>query len=214
MGLTREAKALYAPTRRERVIQLLKLPITVEQWRRPNGPECELMMILARQFRPVEKPALRVDRIEINLTLNAEGQPVHREMVCTVAALEDPDLPAQLQATLDNLPKVSAVVDREKLRQSVNASIQERTPGLRVEATFGCSARRTDRPSHLQTKSRAAPLLVSRHFRRGSRAASHMSPSGRTSRYTSILPANAAFGLHLLDKHRERLPKRRSRASQ
>lgn len=45
-----EGTGLSAVNRRYRAIQLLGLPVSIDQWRRPYGPEWDLMLLLAEQL--------------------------------------------------------------------------------------------------------------------------------------------------------------------
>jgi hypothetical protein len=70
--LTRDSKAQTAPTRRARVIELLKLPPSVEQWRK--GPEYQLMLILARHF----KTGPRDPAIKLHQRIDATAEIAHK----------------------------------------------------------------------------------------------------------------------------------------
>ena len=79
LALNRTGKSATAPNRRSRAIAILRLHVAVDQWRRPDGPEFELMMILAKTL--LEKKARPVDqgyynrRFEERVWLNEHGVP-------------------------------------------------------------------------------------------------------------------------------------------
>lgn len=93
--LTSESRGRFASARRRAALKSLGLPddeSSITWWRRrPQGPEYQLMEILARELLRyrITEPAVEVSRVEILLMLDFVGRPRRRQMTFVITPRDE-----------------------------------------------------------------------------------------------------------------------------